>query len=386
MGVCSSLLKILFIIFCIFIISCSPNLDKKTIINKTSNYTPINTNITSYINSKKPTHVYMHPSKKSKLLIKLPYSCEFKIIGKSFDKGNKWLKIKYGTYIIKKGWILNPEYLQHQSLNFKNVRFVNSLDGLNLRKAPSTKSKIIKPLPYLTCLYFLRKINKKMFDKYGWLKAAVFKNGRISNQGWVADLFLQKKFYPNVIYLNEKTKGIRWIYSSNGLNLRNKPDTKSKIVKALHFKERIEPIALTKTINIINGKKGRWLYCKYINYVNNTIKFGWVFNPFVISAKSFFKKRNMKYGTYYLKQLPDTDYNHVYKKAYIKLFRNGKYFYFIEGLNGEKTKYAGKFSLASDDLLFDNLGIKFMFVEKNGDIFLSDMKSINKGNVYVKVN
>jgi len=373
-------------VFFLFIISCAhaPN--------KTTKITETKSSMLFYIYDKKAGPVYISPSIRSKLLIKLPYSCAFKIIGKSLNKNRineKWLKIEYGTYIRKIGWILNPKYVKNKSLDFQNIRFVNSLNGLNLRSRPSINSKIIKSLPYLAFLYVLQKHASISFlkeQKYHWLKVALYKNGRIIKQGWVADLFLQKQFHPNVIYLNDKTKGIRWVYSSNGLNLRKEANIKSKVVRSLHFKERVEPIALTKNISIINGKKGRWLYIKHIDYIKNKINFGWVFNAFIISSGSFMKKSSVIYGTYYLKKFSDADYNHDYKKAYIKLFKNGKYFYFIEGLNGQITKYTGNFSLISGQLIFDNLGIKFHFTEKNGDIILSDMKSMREGNVYVKVN
>lgn len=170
----------------------------------------------------------------------------------------------------------------------------------------------------------------------------------------------------------------------SGLNLRESPDTKSKIIVTLPYQTVGEIIEADKTVYMLQDRKGYWIKTSYEN------KIGWLFSGFVFvsSNKDKFREEEKDKEQWFFKffsnlkeWLPEeSKYNSVGKKE-IEVSSSLKGFHFIHRDNkGENECYDKRnlFFINENKNYYDlTIGVGSGVEKEYGKIFFMGFEGCN---------
>ncbi len=138
-----------------------------------------------------------------------------------------------------------PKNFPKQEKPFIKIGECTTIDNLNLREGPSMIYSVIKIIPINT------KIKISNNKKGRWIYV------QYDNQtGWI---------YGKYCVIETKPKKIKKCKTNDNVNLRKGPSSKFDVISI---------VPINKTVNVLEKKKGRWIYIEYDNQT------GWIYGKY----------------------------------------------------------------------------------------------------------
>ena len=173
-----------------------------------------------------------------------------------------------------------------------------------------------------------------------------------------------KLFFISLFFLlisNSYLKAYQLLYvnAKPGLNLREKPSMKSKVLQLLPYSSAVMPITGTETFKAkINGVRGKWIKVAIMRTKKSSK--GWVFDSYLLQAKDLIKRKDFFFGKYKYKTIFGSGDNFN-----IELFKNFKYKVLLWSHGKTIAKYNGHFKVKTKTLFLYSKKFKNGFTTLN---------------------